>query len=211
MILNLFCLVIYYYFLVNFIISIIPSLIPCIDDNYNLKDNSFDDDFYKTICQIKENNSTILYYESYSIYFKVLFKNNILLLILYFLKLVLNFLNKLFYLYIIKDLAAEYIICANSIYYIIAEIFDSCYFLFNKSDFKFYKFYGLIAQIFSFLGTLVYLELIELHFCEIDFNLKKNIKKRAIEDEDENKDEIKDENKDEDVYEDLWNDQKQKL
>ena len=47
----------------------------------------------------------------------------------------------------------------------------------------------MIAQIFSFIGTLIYLELIELHFCEIDHNLKKNIKKRALEFEDENEDE----------------------
>jgi hypothetical protein len=41
----------------------------------------------------------------------------------------------------------------------------------------------MIAQIFSFIGTLIYLELIELHFCELDHNLKKNIKERATEDE----------------------------
>jgi hypothetical protein len=41
----------------------------------------------------------------------------------------------------------------------------------------------MIAQIFSFIGTLIYLELIELHFCELDHNLKKNIKERATGDE----------------------------
>jgi len=169
-----------------FIISIIPSIIPCIDDD--LEENSFYENFIKNICQVKENNSTLLYYESYSIYFKVLFKNNILILILFILKLVLYFFGTLFYFYIIKNLGAEYLICANSIYYIITEIFDSFYFLFKKTNFKLYKFYGMIAQIFSFLGTLIYLELIELHFCELDYNLKKNIVKRAIEDEDENLD-----------------------
>ena len=165
-----------------FIISIIPSIIPCIDDYNDLEDNSFYDNFIKTICQVKENNSTILYYESYSIYFKVLFKNNILILILFILKLVLYFFNKLFLLYIIKNLGAEYLICANSIYFIITEIFDFFCFFFKKTDFKFYKFYGMIAQIFSFLGTLIYLELIELHFCGLDYNLKKSIEMRATED-----------------------------
>ena len=42
----------------------------------------------------------------------------------------------------------------------------------------------MIAQIFSFIGTLIYLELIELHFCELDHNLKKYIKERALENED---------------------------
>jgi len=171
---------------VSFIVSIIPSNIPCTDASYNLNLTSFKDDLIKTVCQVKESNSNILYYENYSIYFKVLFEINILALFLFILKVVLYFFNKLFYLYIIKDLGAEYIICVNSIYYIITEIIDLCYFLFkeNNNGFKFYKFYGMIAQIFSFLGTLIYLELIELHFFELDHNLKINIEKRALEDKD---------------------------
>ena len=37
----------------------------------------------------------------------------------------------------------------------------------------------MIDQIFWFLGSLIYLELIELHFCQMDYNIKKNIKIRA--------------------------------
>jgi len=171
---------------VSFIIGIIPSNIPCTDVSYNLNLYSFKDDLIRTVCQVKEINSNILYYESYSIYFKALLKINIFESFLFVLKIVLYFFNNLFYLYIIKDLGAEYIICANSIYYIFTEIIDFCYFLFkkNNNDFKFYKYYGLIAQLFSFLGTLIYLELIELHFCELDHNLKKNIEERALEDKD---------------------------
>jgi len=175
---------------VSFIISIIPSNIPFTDASFNLSEylnsnTTFKDDLIQTICQVRENNSTILYYESYSIYFKILLKNDFLMIILFILKIVLYFSNKLFYLYTIKDLGAEYILCANSIFYIITEVIDTCFFLFKKTDFKFYKFFGMIAQIFSFIGTLIYLELIELHFCELDHNLKKYIKERATEDEDE--------------------------
>ena len=174
---------------VSFIISIIPTNIPCTDASFILSEKPytnltiFKNDLIQTICQVKEDNSTILYYESYSIYFKELLKNNFLMIILFMSKIVLYFSNKLFYLYVIKDLGAEYILCANSIFYIITEIIDFCYFLFNQEKFRFYKFFGMIAQIFSFIGTLIYLELIELHFCELDHNLKKNIKERAIGDE----------------------------
>jgi hypothetical protein len=174
---------------VSFIISIIPTNIPCTDASFNLNETLytnntiFKNDLIRTICQVKENKTNILYYESYSIYFEELLKNHFLLIILFFLKIVLYFWNKLFYLYVIKNLGAEYIYCANSIYYVITEFFDLCYFLFSQEKFRFYKFFGMIAQIFSFIGTLFYLELIELHFCNLDHNLKKNIKERALEDE----------------------------
>ena len=175
---------------VSFIVSIIPSNIPCTDASFILSEKlytnltTFKDDLIQTICQVNETNSNILYYESYSIYFEELLKFNFLKIILFILKIVLYFSNKLFYLYTIKDLGAEYILCANSIFYIITEIIDTCFFLFKKTGFKFYKFFGMIAQIFSFIGTLIYLELIELHFCELDHNLKKYIKERALENED---------------------------
>ena len=35
------------------------------------------------------------------------------------------------------------------------------------------------AELFCFLGSLIYLELIEMHFCQFDYNVKKNIKLRA--------------------------------
>jgi len=196
---NLLFLYSFFGVLVSFIVSIIPSYIPCTDASYNLNLTSFKNDFIKIVCQVKESNSNILYYESYSIYFKELFKINILELFLFILKIVLYFFNKLFYLYIIKDLGAEYIICVNSIYFIITEIIVLCYFLFkeNNNEFKFYKFYGMIAQIFSFLGTLIYLELIQLHFCELDHNLKINIEERASEDKDfEFENELTDKNRD---------------
>ena len=37
----------------------------------------------------------------------------------------------------------------------------------------------MIAEIFCFFGSLIYLELIEIHFCQMDYNIRKNIKIRA--------------------------------
>ena len=36
------------------------------------------------------------------------------------------------------------------------------------------------AEIFSFIGAAIYLELIELNFCDLNHNLKKNIDMRSL-------------------------------
>ena len=40
----------------------------------------------------------------------------------------------------------------------------------------------IISQFFALIGILIYLELIELRFCKLDKNIKKNISIRANED-----------------------------
>ena len=45
-----------------------------------------------------------------------------------------------------------------------------------------YYFFQNLAEFFSVLGNLIYLELIELNFCRLNYNLKKNILKRSKED-----------------------------
>ena len=63
----------------------------------------------------------------------------------------------------------------------------------NYINFKFSL--DISGDIFSIIGFLVYLEIIELHFCNLEFNLRRYIMKRADskgkenEDEDEDKDE----------------------
>ena len=167
-------------FLICCIISIFPNYISCVDKE---KFNHID-----YICNVTDfdisNNSTIYYYEKYSIYIKKLWRNerdtiiNILYLVLIFSKIILNFLIKLFKFLIIKHLGPEYLICSNSIYYFFNESIDSiaCLYL---GKFKFYKLYDILDEFFSILGTMLYLELVEFDFCGIDFNLKKNIAKRS--------------------------------
>ena len=40
----------------------------------------------------------------------------------------------------------------------------------------------IISELFALIWILIYMELIELKFCKLDKNIKKNISKRAIED-----------------------------
>ena len=161
-------------------VSIFPSLFHCRN-----KQSFYNIDF---ICNVTDfdlsNNSTSYYYESYSLYLKNLWREeraiykNFIYLILILIEIILYFLIKLYSVLIIKNLYPEYLICSNLIYYFIIETIDSisCIFL-NK--FKYYKLYDILDELFSIIGTIFYLELIEFNFWGLDFDLKKNIKKRS--------------------------------
>ena len=141
------------------------------------------------ICNVTDinssTNSTTYYYESYSVYMKNLWRKeralytNIIYLILIIIKLFLYFIIKLFAMLIIKNLKPEYLICSNAIYYFVIESIDTLVCL-VLDKFKYYKLYDILDELFSILGTIFYLELIEFDYCGIDFNLKKNIKKRSL-------------------------------
>ena len=170
-------------FFICSLISIIPSCIPCVDIN------SFEN--IELVCNVTlinyDQNSTAYYYENYLSYFRNIWRDNrpifinILYIFLLTLELIFSSLTKLYSIIIIKNLSQEYLICTNSIYYFIIESIDSiaCLFL---DKFKFYKLFDILDELFSILGTIVYLELIEFKFCGLDYNLKKNIKERSLQD-----------------------------
>ena len=164
-----------------FILSIIPTFIPC---------NNFFENIGR-ICNLNDslNNSTIYYYENYNIYFKNLWNHeeiyiNIIYLLLFVIKLFLFFLIKLYLMFIIKTLGPEYIICSKSLFYFIIELINFIYIIIkieqNDKGFRFYKFCETLGQFISFLGCIIYLELIGLNFCGLNKDLKKNIMDRSF-------------------------------
>ena len=103
------------------------------------------------------------------VYFKDLWKKeeiyyNILFIFIVIFKIILSFLIKLFSILIIKNLSPEYLICSNSIFYFITESIDSIASLIIEK-FKYYKLFDILDELFSILGTIFYLELIEFKFC----------------------------------------------
>ena len=170
--------------LICFIISIIPTIIPCTNSNNK---NSFK--YIDFICNVTDidytNNSTIYYYDNYFVFFKNLWQSdrniyiNILFLFLIIIKIILSFFIKLYSILIINNLSPEYLICSNSIFYFISELVDTISCLFFE-QFKYYKLYDVLDELCSILGTIFYLELIEFNFCGLDFDLKRNIIKRSI-------------------------------
>ena len=140
----------------------------------------------KLFCTITKDENKY-YYDNYSIFFKALWDKdrdnyiNIIFLNLFFLKIILAFFIKLYCSLIIQKLNPEYLICSNSLYFFIIDLFDFFCYIFSKDDFRFYKFFGTTAQFACIFGTIIYLELIELNFWNLNHDLKKNIRKRSLE------------------------------
>ena len=173
-----------------FIFGLIASLNPCVEKktfkNINL------------ICTIKDKKieNFRYYYDSYSIFFKTLWVTerkiwiNIGFVVIFIIKIILSFAVKIYLMLILQKLNPEYLICSNSIYYFITDIIVFIiYYISLSQEFKIYKFFGIIAQLFSVFGTIVYLELIELNFCNLNHDLKRNIRDRAEKDINENENE----------------------
>lgn len=186
----LFRLLVFYGFFgtcICFIISSFASSYSCADKN------TFQNiEFFCNITSFDNStNTTTYYYDSYSIFFKNLWKQdkdiyiNILFLLLFIFKSSLPFFIILYLMMIINYLSPEYSICANSIQYFFAELIDYIYFVYRyhseETDiqYKYYKFFGTLGQFFSSIGCLIYLEIIELNFCKLNENLSKNIKDRG--------------------------------
>ena len=82
---------------------------------------------------------------------------------------------------IIQKLNPEYFIASNSIHFFFTGLIDLFIYLFSPNgEFKFYKFYGTLAELFKLLGYIVYLEFIELNFFGLNNNLKRNIRIRSL-------------------------------
>ena len=79
---------------------------------------------------------------------------------------------------IIQKLEPIFYLCAESFIFIVFELLEFIFqFKENVSAIPIF-----LAEVFNFLGTLIYLELFELNFCGLNYNLRKNILKRSLED-----------------------------
>ena len=90
-------------------------------------------------------------------------------------KIFLSFLVNLFSLLIIKYLSPEYLICSYYAFYCIIDLIKLCF-----EEFDYSNLFEFLAQVLAIIGALIYLEFIELNFCKLNFNLKKNITKRSL-------------------------------
>ena len=132
----------------------------------------------------KTENISNYHFDSYKIYYQKLldgdnfyiFKNICLILS----KTLVCFFVKLFSMLIIKYLNPAYFICSSSFYYFLLRLLRIIVSFIKKEDVENNEYLDFFIEIFSILGILVYTELIELNFCELDYNLKKNIIKRSM-------------------------------
>ena len=173
------------FFIIYNFLGIIIILIPClISSNVKCADKTKINDI-NLICLIKIDND--YYFDSFSYYFKQLWRNdrnigmNILYLFLFLIQLLLNALRLLYSLLIIRNLSPEYYLCSYGIYFFISRFFELINAIINDVVIN-TAIFNLLADTVSLICILIYLELIELNFCNLNHNLKKNIENRCIDD-----------------------------
>ena len=139
---------------------------------------------FQPLCQVNTTNN-VFYYDELKIFFTgfrelsgINIFINILLMLFY---PVINFLEILCELLIIFYLNPIYILIRDNIYNLVLRIMVVL--IRANSDISLYmtpRFFILeSAEILALLGECVYLQLIELKFCNLDVNLNKNIIDRS--------------------------------
>ena len=172
--------------IITTIIGIFSSLFEC-STSLNLN-----------ICQVRDSDKA--YLENFKMWksdFKINFGNICLFLI----GIITYFLNRLFYIFIIRNLTIIHVIFSNIVYSYSLLLIGFIYFLIkkinnenekkieNEKDNAIYEgniyidiIISLIVYIIVNFEFLVYLEIIELDFCNLNYNLKRNITIRSIAD-----------------------------
>ena len=173
------------------------SLISCIISTYK-NCNSIDNiniNINRKICNVSflNNSSNEYYFDNFKIYFNV-YKNVKFIEILFeviiiILGMITIFGHKYFYVNVIKYLTPVHFIFSIPIFY----FFEKLILVFNTliMQGKFFKdnieiknyeskfILDICGDILSFVGFLVYLEIVELNFCSFEYNTKKNITGRS--------------------------------
>ena len=154
--------------------SLISNFIKCVDKTVL---NDID-----LVCSIKIKTENETDY-SFSYFFEKLgdketFGLNILYIFLFLIKISLNALRLLFTFLIIKHLNPEYYLCSFEIYFFLLRFIDLIKAIITENDIKVPTF-SLFAEIISLICIMIYLELIELKFCNLNRNLKKYIEIRS--------------------------------
>ena len=160
--------------LITTIIGTISTFIECNNINSFLE-----------ICKIRDINKVdkVVYLENFEIWSIDIYNNNFIFELFFLLiGIIMNFLYRLFYILIIKNLNAIHIIFSNLIYTSLL-IWIGAAKIFNEDNTqKNFPVFKVIVNLIVIFGILIYLEMIELDFCNLNYNIKKAIIDRSIED-----------------------------
>ena len=139
------------------------------------------------ICEASENDSNSpKYFDNYEIFFKNIWRKdrtsiiNCIYAFLFLLKLSFSIFENLFTFLIIKVLDPMYLLASYSIIAFIVHIIYSIHVMVtNENKIEISSIFDIFESFFTILGSIIYLELIELNFCGLNYYLKKNIELRA--------------------------------
>ena len=167
----------------------------CVFSTYFKCDNSNEINIYDYICKYKGNeNKTDKYFENFYFYFNT--SNNKIDIMFEIITVILGSIGYYFYkfymLLTIKYLTPVHIMFILPIFYFFHKsfglIFNCIVYIFKKGPFiknnvlssfisKFIL--DIFGDIFSIIGFLIYLEILQLSFCDLDYNLRIKIIERS--------------------------------
>ena len=143
-------------------------------------------EFSKYICFIDGPNSK-KYFDSFQNFFGKIWNLNgrspfekFGYIIIFIIQLFMDAIHYFLIFLLIDLFNPEFYLCFDSLFYFIAKFICLIYYLVVNIKYAFL--FETLAQAFAIIGAIIYLELIELNFCNLNFNLKKNIKERAAND-----------------------------
>ena len=162
-------------FTMCFIGAIISTFVPCGDNTIP--------ELSKIVCEIKENNTTY-YFDSYTLYFEELFSNNFSRkFILLIIKSILNYAIIYFIYIIFQKLSPIYYICMHRLCNLIITLLTFINDLINDDNYSSIditlEIFYILLLLFYIFGSIVYLEFIELNFCNLNFYTRRKIRTRA--------------------------------
>ena len=177
------------FFVIYNFFGMIILLIACLIANFvKCADKAvFNDIDLICLIKIETGNKMEYYYDNFSYFFRQLWQKdktiiiNILYLILFLFHLFLNALRLLYSILIIKHLSPEYYYCSFEIYCSFIRLLCLINTIIYDGDVK-TEIYNILAELGSLIGICIYLELIELKFCNLNHNLRKNNETRSITD-----------------------------
>ena len=136
------------------------------------------------LCYMEKDGKA--YYESFIIFFDEYFGKSFKVIDIFLLIFIaiFKFFTSLFYVLTIKYLTPVYAVCLPSIYYFVLQIIlllNS--FIQHKSEIIKSQLFKVCIEIltdfFSTLGIFVYIELIEIKICNLDYNIRRKISIRS--------------------------------
>ena len=176
------------------------SFITCLNTTFVDCGNKNEKDIYAYFCKVQYNDKK--YFDSFIAYYHS-FKENKQSILNEIIKNTIAtlsfFIQKYCSIKIFERFNPIYLIFSFPVYYFIQKIIliittaikENSFFSKDHINYITYKFsLDISGDIFSIIGFLVYLEIIELHFCHLEFNLRRYIMERAKLKEKENEIEV---------------------
>lgn len=147
-------------------------------------------DFMKELCKLKyydkDDKKLYIYFDNFSLFLEDYEKNTesyLEIFVVIPLYLIICFFLIFSHIMMIKHTDPNNILIAKNFFYFFKRII--CFIL-NKGNEKYitYAQFFLLEfqEIISIISNMIYIEIIELKFCQLDFELKKNIKDRSDDD-----------------------------